>query len=244
MYSIKFQAMIRESMKSSEEKMAYEERLLREYDEQKQAMERRIAENKKHEEAVIPKIIEKVKNEMFKEEDKAEAKGYLYAPAEPNYLIAVQIRSQCGINPKTKKTMELLRLTKINRCVILKNNECIRKMLQISKDYIAYGTVDYQMLRKLVYNRGCGKIGNSRVKLTNEVIEDAFDGKYRCIEELLYSVYSGSEDMKMILNFIVPIKLNCPRGGFCAGRKLRSFVQGGASGNHEELLCNLLEKMI
>jgi len=87
-------------------------------------------------------------------------------------------------------------------------------MLQKAKDYIAYGFIDYELLRKLMYMRGFAKIGNSKVPLTNENIETTFNGKYRCIEELVYAIYSGCDDIKEILSFLYPFSLSAARGGF------------------------------
>lgn len=236
--------LVKSTMKPSENKKAYEDKLSQTYDEQYAKMQKRKAENLANQKKVTEEIVSKIKKEILKEKKKAENKDSLYVPAEPTYIVAIQIKSMNGVNPKQKKTLQLLRFNKINTCVILKNNECTRKMLQIAKDSVAYGFVDYEMLRKLVYLRGCGKIGHSRVKLTNETIEDAFQGKYKCIESLLDVVYHGKKDMKKVLNFLVPMKLNSPKGKYCNGRKLKTFIQGGVAGDHKELLSNLLVKMI
>ena len=244
MYMNKFMALQKPAIKSSENKKLYEEKLMKAYDEQREAMDKRIAKNLVEQKKVTAEIISKIKAEIAAEKSKAESKDVLYCPAESKFIVAIQIKSLNGIPPKQKKTMELLRLKGNNQCVILKNNVSIKKMLQIAKDYIAYGTISYELLRKLVYKRGYGKIDHSKVKLTNETIEDAFEGKYKCIESLLEVIYHGGEDMKKVLNFIQPIKLNSPKGAFCATRKAKTFIQGGVANDHKELLGDLLERMI
>ena len=235
---------IKPVMKSSENKKRYEEMIMNKFDEQNAELKRRVENNLIHQATVTKEIVEKIKQDIKEENRKTESTTELYCKAEPKYLVAIQVRSQCGISPKPKKTMQLLRLSKINQCVILKNNECIRNMLQIVKDYVAFGFVEYELLRKLVYLRGYGKIGRNKVKLTNENIENAFDGKYRCVEELLAVIYYGSEDMKKVLNFLVPLKLNTPKRGYSKKNKIKTFIQGGATNNHHELLGELLEKML
>ncbi|KAL6120388.1 hypothetical protein NUSPORA_02888 [Nucleospora cyclopteri] len=225
-------------------KQEYMERAEKMRREEEETLQRRISENKEHQLRVTEKIIRNIKEAITADKKKMEDDTQFYCPAEPSFMVAILIKSKCGISPKPKKTLQLLRLSKINQCVILKNNECIKKMLQTCKDYVAYGYLSYELLRKLIYLRGFGRKNSSKVSLSNENIEDVFEGKYKCVEELLDVIYFGKEDMKKVLNFLTPMNLNCPLGGFKKGRKIKTFIQGGATNNHRELLGDLLERMI
>lgn len=245
MHALMLKNKMKPVMKSSDNKIAYENKLLKAYDAQLEHFEKRKVANLEHQNKVTKESVEKIKAEEAAEDQKEQKIDVMYVRPEPKFLVAIQIKSQNGVAPKMKKTLQLLRLKKINNCVILKNNQCIRKMLQIAKDSVAYGYISYDMLRELVYKRGHGKMDKSTVKLTNEAIETAFKGKYRCIEELLEVIYRGGDDMKKVLNFLVPLKLNSPKGKYCyKKRKCQTFVQGGVANNHFELLGELLSKMI
>ena len=211
---------------------------------QKEEFAKRIESNKQHAKLMTEKILKEFKNENVEEQKKLSSTSELYVPAESNFFVAIQIRSQVKIAPRPKKTLSLLRLNQINTCVIVRNNQSIKNMLQNAKDYIAFGTISYELLRKLVYTRGFGKINGSKVKLTNENIEEFFNGKYKCIEELCEVIYHGKEDIKDVLKLLCPLKLCPPKGGFPNGHKKKDFIQGGSSNDHKHLLGDLLEKII
>lgn len=210
---------------------------------QEEAFAKRVAKNKEYENIVTEKLISKYKKFMKQEEAKKRDPDTYYVPAEPKFLVAVLIRSKRRVNPTIRTTLKLLRLKTINSCVILRNNKSIQNMLRIVKDFVAYGYLEYEKLRELLAKRGFGKLGDSKVKLTNENIEDGLSGKYRCLEELVYNIYFGCDDIKEILNFLWPMRLSCPKGGF-PGRKSMNFLQGGCTNFSGELLHTILEKMI
>ncbi|KAI4291895.1 large subunit ribosomal protein L7e [Pancytospora philotis] len=228
---------------SSVRKQEYEAKVDALRQKQMDAFEKRVVSNTAHAETMTVKILENIKAQKAAEAEKMRNADSFYVPAEPNFIVAIQIRSKCNVGPAPRKVMELMRMTSINTCVILRNNKSTKNMLAKAKDYIAFGFIDYELLRRLVYERGFGKIGHSKVKLTNENIEEHFAGKYRCIEELVYAIYSGSDDIKQILNFLYPLKLSVPLGGF-KGKKSKNYLEGGACNNHKELLGKLLERMI
>lgn len=211
---------------------------------QREEFSRRVEANRQHAKLMTEKILKEYKKEQAELKEKISNTSELYVPAEANFFVAIQIRSQIKISPRPKKTLSLLRLKNINNCVILKNNQSMKNMLQNAKDYIAFGTISYELLRRLVYSRGYGKINGVKVKLTSENIETAFQGKFKCIEELCDVIYHGKEEMRDVLRFLCPFKLNPPKGGFKNGHKKRSFVQGGSTNDHKELLGELLERMI
>ncbi|CAG2100637.1 unnamed protein product [Medioppia subpectinata] len=81
-----------------------------------------------HQNMVTEKIIKDVKQNLKDEEAKKNDSNSYYCPAEPNFYVAILIR----------------------------NNACMKNMLYGAKDYIAYGQISYELLRKLVYTRGAG----------------------------------------------------------------------------------------
>lgn len=228
---------------SSVKKQEYEQKIEALRKQQEDAFAKRVQENAQYAKITTEKLLLNFKEFKAAEAKKLANTESFYVPAEPKFVVAVQIRSQKKIGPTPRKILELLRLKGINRCVILRNNKSTRHMLQKAKDYIAYGFIDYELLRKLIYVRGFGKIGNSKVRLSNENIEAVFEGRYRCIEELAHAIYTGCDNIKQVLNFLYPFSLSAPLGGF-RGNKAHNYLQGGCTNNHKELLGNLLERMI
>ncbi|KAM0681410.1 60S ribosomal protein L7 [Glugoides intestinalis] len=208
------------------------------------AFEKRVEANNQYAKLMTEKILKEFKKEEEELQKKLSDKNVIYVPEESKFLVAIQLKSQIKIAPRPKKTLELLRLMHINNCVVLKNNKCTKNMLQNAKDYVAFGTISYELLRQMVYTRGFCKINGTQCKLTNENIETAFNGKYKCIEELCDVIYHGKEDMKEVIRFLCPFRLCPPRGGFPNGHKKKSFVQGGSTNDHKSLLGNLLSRMI
>lgn len=212
--------------------------------EQIEKFNKRVEANAEYAKMATEKILKEFSKDLKETNAKLSSTTELYCKPEPEFLVAIQIRSQVNIAPRPKKTLSLLRLKQINNCVILRNNLSIRNMLQNAKDYIAYGTISYELLRTLIYTRGMGKINGSKVKLTNENIETAFEGKFKCVEELCNVIYQGKPEIKEVLRFLCPHKLCPPRGGFPNGHKKKPFIKGGSSNDHKHLLGDLLENMI
>lgn len=70
-----------------------------------------------------------------------------------------------------------------------------------------------------------------------------FDGRIKCIEEIVHNLYNGTEMFKEINNFLYPFHLHPPFGGY-HGHKSKNFNDGGSVGNHYDLVGKLLERMI
>lgn len=119
----------------------------------------------------------------------------------------------------------------------------MRQMIQRVRAYIAFGYCDIDLMRNLVYKRGMAKVNNDRVNLTNEVIESHFNGKIKCVEELIYQIYNGTELFKEANNFLWPFTLSPPVKGF-GGRKAKDIAEGGSTGNHFDKIGDLVYRMI
>ncbi|KAG5859354.1 ribosomal protein L7 [Encephalitozoon hellem] len=233
-----------EAPQSSIRKKEYEAKMA----EIKRRQEKEFMERKKINAKYAEEMTEKLLNKYYQQEreileKKASMQNGFYVPKEAEFFVVILIRSKCKCSPKVRKVLELFRLKRINSCVFVRNNKSTKNMLHIIKDYVAFGTIEMELLRELMYTRGSGRNGMSRVKLTNEFIEDMFDGKIKCIEELVHHIYNGTEMFKDVNNFLYPFHLSPPRGGF-KGHKSRSFNDGGSTGNHQDLLGDLLRRMI
>lgn len=173
----------------------------------------------------------------------AKAVGNFHVPAEPKVAFVIRIRGINGVDPKTRKILQLLRLRQINNGVFVKLNKASINMLRRVEPYIAYGYPNLKSVRELIYKRGYGKINNQRIALTdNHIIEKSLGAKgIVCVEDLIHEIFTCGENFKEANNFLWPFKLNSPLGGL--SRKRVHFIEGGDYGNREEFLDQLIRKM-
>ncbi|TKX20995.1 ribosomal L30 N-terminal domain-containing protein [Elsinoe australis] len=174
----------------------------------------------------------------------AKQDGSFYIPAEPKLVFAIRIKGINKIDPKKRKTLQLLRLLQINNGVFIKLTKATAEMLRIVEPFIAYGYPNLKAVRELLYKRGYGKVNKQRVALTdNQIIEENL-GKYGivCMEDLIHEIVTCGPSFKQASNFLWPFKLSNPTGGF-KPRKFLHFIEGGDLGNREEHISKLIHSM-
>lgn len=83
-------------------------------------------------------------------------------------LIAiVRLRGRTGINKNIAHTLDILKLYKINNCIILKESPEIQGMIRKAKDYITWGTIDAATAKSLLEKRKGKEIaGRIHIRLT------------------------------------------------------------------------------
>ncbi len=148
----------------------------------------------------------------------------------------VRLRGQVNVRYTIEDTMKMLRLHKVNHCVLVPENPHFKGMVQKVKDYVAYGKVDAKTLAEILENRGRLE-GDTR--LTEEYIREntAFDS----IQAFADAVIEGKASLKDIPKLKPVFRLHPPRKGH-AGIK-RTVQQGGELGDHGENINVLLHKM-
>ncbi|EJW05322.1 60S ribosomal protein L7 [Edhazardia aedis USNM 41457] len=183
--------------------------------------------------------------------DLASKNNEIYVDKEPEFFLVIRIRGMNRVPPKQRKALDLLRLRKPNTACLMPNNHSVRQQLQVVRNYVAYGFINIHTLRQLIYKRGMTterKVNASNVlikkiiNISNENIEDYFNGELVCVEDLVYHLYFGINFSK-VNKFLNAFKLNCPKGGF-QGKKARDVVEGGCCGNWYDKLDTLVRKMI
>lgn len=148
----------------------------------------------------------------------------------------IRLKGSVNTKPQIKDTMRMLRLNQVNHCVVVPDTPNYRGMIQIVKDYVAYGPIDANTLATILENRG-KLVGGD--KLTDEFV--AKNSSFKSIKEFAEAVASGKAKLADMPNLNVVFRLHPPRKGH-AGIK-RTFQQGGALGNHGEEISLLVEKM-
>jgi large subunit ribosomal protein L7e len=153
----------------------------------------------------------------------------------------------CSINkidPKKRKTLQLLRLLQINNGVFVRLTKATTEMLKIVEPFVAYGYPNLKTVRELVYKRGYLKVNKQRLPITDNELIEANLGKFgvTCIEDIIHEVFTVGPNFKQVSNALWPFKLSSPTGGFHT-RKFRHFIEGGDLGNREDFINQLVRQM-
>ena len=129
--------------------------------------------------------------------------------------------------------------------MFVKLNKATWNMIKIIEPFVTYGYPSRDTIKNLIYKRGHGKVNRCRLPLSDNSIIANELGKHgiSCIEDLIHEIATCGPKFKEANNFLWPFKMSSPNGGF--ELKRHSFAQGfGAYGNREELINQLVKKMI
>jgi large subunit ribosomal protein L30 len=148
----------------------------------------------------------------------------------------IRVRGPAGVRGEIEDTMKMLRLHKVNHCVILSENAVNTGMVQKVKDYTAFGTIGAEEIEALLINRGRLAGGD---RLTDEYVRE--NTPYADIKALAAALANEEVRIKDIPGLKPVFRLHPPRKGH-AGIK-RTVQQGGVLGNHGENISVLLNKM-
>ncbi len=91
-------------------------------------------------------------------------------------IAVVRVRGIRKINPKIRKTLELLRLNRPNHCVVLAGSKPDMGMLKVVKDYVAFGEIDEETLFRLIYKRGMKGSKKLKELMEKDRIKEAAKG--------------------------------------------------------------------
>ncbi|HPM27428.1 MAG TPA: uL30 family ribosomal protein, partial [Methanothrix sp.] len=65
----------------------------------------------------------------------------------------IRLRGEVNLRPEIKSTLEMLRMHRVNHCIVVREDEHFRGMIQKVKDYVAWGKIDDQTLAMLLERR-------------------------------------------------------------------------------------------
>jgi len=181
--------------------------------------------------------------ELIRARRTAKNAGYFFVEPEAKLALVVRIRGINGVDPKTKKILQLLRLRQINNATFVKLNKATLNMLQRVQPYVAYGYPNLKTVKELIYKRGFAKVQKQRIPITsNEIIERKL-GKSGivCTEDLIHEIFTVGPHFKQANTFLWPFKLSNPTGGW--RKKGTHFIEGGDAGNREDKINSLVRQM-
>ena len=137
----------------------------------------------------------------------------------------IRIRGSVGLKKDIKDTLTMLRLNRKMHCVLVKENECMKGMLQKVRSYISWGEIDDDVLRALIKKRGR--------KLVDKRLTDAE------AEE----VFKKTKEKEKVPGEIKPVfRLNPPSKGF--KKSIKQHYPDGELGYRGKEINELLKRMI
>lgn len=149
---------------------------------------------------------------------------------------AVRIRSTVNTRPEIKDTLKMLRLNRVNHCVVLAETPQNRGMILKVKDYVAWGDISLETLGRLLHKRGELEGG---VKLSDEYVKA--HSSYESIDDLAQAIFTGEIMLKDLPGLKPLFRLHPPRKGHRGIKKTVS--EGGELGYHGDGINDLLIKM-
>jgi large subunit ribosomal protein L30 len=149
----------------------------------------------------------------------------------------IRIRGSVNIKPDIKHTLKLLRLNRVNHCVLIEENKVMKGMLQVIKDYVTWGEIEKEKLLKLIESRG--KLKGDK-KLTDSYIKSATS--FENIDKLSKSIIENKFKYNEIPEIKPLFRLEPPKKGYKGIKK--SFKKNGALGYRGIEINKLIDRML
>jgi large subunit ribosomal protein L30 len=149
----------------------------------------------------------------------------------------IRVRGRVHTSKEIKDTLKMMRLNRVNHCVIIPKTKPYQGMLQKAKDYITWGEIDTNTLAKLIVRKG-------RL-LGDEKISDAYiksNTKYTSILSFSKAVMENEINYSDLKNVKALFRLGPPKKGY-EGIK-NPYSTGGALGYRGEAINDLINRML
>jgi len=185
-------------------------------------------------------------NQLIQLRRQAKFSGNFYREPEARTMIVVRITGINKLAPKPRKILKLLRLDQLHKAVFVKCTKPMINMLKCIQPYVICGYPSLKTTKELIMKRGYGRIGNERTKLNDNAVISEKLGKYGIhgMEDLIHEIYTVGPNFKQANNFLWAFKLSSPNGGFVLKKHGFHEPKGGDWGNREELVNNIIKRML
>jgi large subunit ribosomal protein L30 len=137
----------------------------------------------------------------------------------------IRIRGSVNVPKEVRDTLKMLRLTRVNHCVVIPRTPDYDGMLRKASGYITWGELSQETLEKLVAKRG---------RLPGDVRLDSRKAKEVSVK-ILKTKSSRDSDIKPVF------RLSPPSNGY---KSIRMIFPRGDLGNRGEGINQLLKRMI
>lgn len=151
--------------------------------------------------------------------------------------IVIRVRGTINVRKTINDTLKMLRLNKINHCVIIPESIEYNGMLKKAKDYITWGEVNEDVLKELLTSRA--KLEGDR-PVNDKYIKS--NSKYKSLKDFSAEIIKGNAKLSDLKDIKAVFRLHPPRKGY-EGIK-RPFSLGGALGYRGDKINDLIRRMI
>ncbi len=153
-------------------------------------------------------------------------------------MFVILVRSRLNTKPDVRKTLDLLRLFKLNHGVFITDSPIYKGMLKRIQPYVAFGEPSAEMVAYLLEKRG-RLIGNKR--LTEEYLQA--HTSYKSFMEFAEAFMQFNAELKDIPGLKPVFRLHPPKGGHNRKGIKYPYHLGGATGNYGNDIDSLIKKM-
>ena len=151
-------------------------------------------------------------------------------------LAVIRVRGRTGIRKEIEDTLQMLRLKRINHCVLVPETPEYLGMLKKAKDFITWGRINKETLVKLLKKR-LRMLGDRKVD--EESLKEITD--FESFEDFADTLMKGKVKLKDFKKLKPIFRLNPPRHGYKA---IRLPYPKGDLGNRGEKINELIERML
>ncbi|MCD6367916.1 MAG: 50S ribosomal protein L30 [Candidatus Aenigmarchaeota archaeon] len=150
-------------------------------------------------------------------------------------LAVIRIRGRVKVRKEIEDTLDILKLSRKHRCILVNEDPVTLGMIQKVKDYVTWGNISKDMIKELIQKRG--RIAGDKKVSEDFLKEKGIDG----FDDLVEKLTSGKIKLKDV--GIKPyFRLTPPSKGFKGS--IKQHYPKGALGNRGEKINDLLKRMI
>jgi len=148
----------------------------------------------------------------------------------------IRIRGRVGVRKEIEDTLKMLRVEKVNNCVLVEETPSFKGMLEKVKDYVTWGEIEKETLVSLLKKRLRLK-GNKRVdeKVLKEVTG------FNSFEEFAENLIEGKVKLRDYEEIAPVFRLTPPSKGF---KSIKEHWPKGDLGYRGKEINELIKRMI
>ena len=140
----------------------------------------------------------------------------------------VRLKGTINARPEVRDTLRMLRLTRNNYCTLVEETPHYKGMLQVVKDYVAFGKVGADTIEMLLRMRGEVVGGN---KLTDQYVKE--NTLFSSIRELAEKLASEEITLKDVPGLRPVFRMHPARKGLRSIKK--PYKIGGDLGERDDI---------
>jgi large subunit ribosomal protein L7e len=198
----------------------------------------------------------------------AKATGNFFVEPEKKLLLVMRISGINKMEPKARKILQLLRLDQLHKATFVKVTKPTVNMLKCVQPFVVMGYPTKKTVQNLILKRGHARVDESgiskqkmgpvakiskyerknfsRLPITSNEMISASLGKFGIhgVDDLVHEIYTVGPNFKQANSFLWAFKLSSPNGGWVQKKHGYQEPKGGDWGNREELVNELVARMM